>query len=241
MTTLPKRILISGGSSGMGRATAQLLAAAGSAVFIHGRRQSAVDETISLVRDAGGSIAGTAGDLSDPGDVERIFAAAELQMGGLDVWINSAAVGWNGTIDGSADDPLGAIATNLTGTVLGAKAAAARFKRSGSGHIILVGSMSAEVQEAESSVYVATKAGMRGFAVALRKELGRDGIGVYLIEPGACSTNLSTASHEERARLVREDLMLIPEDIAEAILFILTRRRGCNIITMQVRPSRQLI
>jgi NADP-dependent 3-hydroxy acid dehydrogenase YdfG len=225
----------------MGRATAQMLAAAGAKLFVHGRKQNQVDHTLALVRAAGGIIEGTTADIAKPEDVERVFAAAEACYGGVDVWINSAAVGWNGSIDGSADDPIYALATNLTGAVCGAKAAVTRFRRTGSGCIILIGSMSAEVREARSSVYVAAKMGVRGFSIALRKELGADGIGVHLIEPGACSTELSTASEEEKVRLVRENLMMIPEDIAEAVFFILTRRPGCDVITMQVRPSSQLI
>ncbi len=236
-----QRVLISGGTTGIGRATAGLLAAGGAKVYVHGRHQRELDETVHRIRELGGTIGGMTADISVPEKVKEVFTAAAEFLGGLDTWIDCAAVGWNGAIDSDDDDWQSALSVNLGGAICGAKEAALRFKRQKSGNIVLIGSMSAEVREARSSVYVATKAGMQGLAAALRKELNPDGIGVYLVEPGACDTDLSTSSEEEKIRLVREHLMLQPEDVAAAIQFLLTRREGCHVITMQIRPRMQLL
>jgi NADP-dependent 3-hydroxy acid dehydrogenase YdfG len=198
-------------------------------------------ETVELITSKGGVAGGKTADAIDGSQVKDVFHAAEQFLGGLDTWIHCAAMGWSDDIDSDETDWEQALLTNLGSAICGSKEAASRFKRVGEGNIILIGSMSAEVREARSSVYVATKAGIRGLAAALRKELNPGGVGVYLIEPGACDTDLSTAPAEERARMVKEQLMLVPQDVAEAVYFLLTRRAGCDVITLQIRPRMQLL
>jgi NAD(P)-dependent dehydrogenase (short-subunit alcohol dehydrogenase family) len=236
-----QRVLISGGTTGMGRATARLLASAGGKVYVHGRHQRELDETVNSIQREGGTAGGKTADITNPAEVKEAFQAAEEFLGGVDTWIDCAAMGWSDAIDSDETGWQDALRTNLGGAICGAKEAASRFKRAGHGNIVLIGSMSAEVREPRSSVYVATKAGVRGLAAALRKELNPAGIGVYLIEPGACDTDLSTASADEKARLVREHLMLVPEDVASAVYFLLTRRTGCDVITLQIRSRMQLL
>jgi NAD(P)-dependent dehydrogenase (short-subunit alcohol dehydrogenase family) len=237
----PRKVLISGGTTGIGRSTALLLSGEGAEIYIHGRNRQDLDATLQTIGEAGGTVGGMTADISRPEEMAEVFRAAEEFLGGLDTWIDCAAVGWSDAIDAENEDWQGALLVNLGGAICGAKEAASRFKRQKRGNIVLIGSMSAEVREARSSVYVATKAGIRGLAAALRKELNPDGVGVYLVEPGACDTDLSTCSGEERARLVREQLMLQPEDVASAIQFLLTRRQGCDVITLQIRPRMQLL
>jgi NAD(P)-dependent dehydrogenase (short-subunit alcohol dehydrogenase family) len=238
---LHQKVLISGGTTGIGRATASLLSAAGAELYLHGRHQPELDETLQSIGRLGRTVGGMVADISKPEEVAEVFRAAEEFLGGLDIWIDCAAIGWSDAIDTDGEGWQSALSVNLGGAICGSKEAAQRFKRQKSGRIVLIGSMSAEVREARSSVYVATKAGIRGLAAALRKELNPDGVGVYLVEPGACDTDLSTCSEEERIRLVREHLMLQPEDVASAIQFLLTTREGCDVITLQIRPRMQLI
>jgi NAD(P)-dependent dehydrogenase (short-subunit alcohol dehydrogenase family) len=236
-----QKVLISGGTTGIGRATARLLSSAGAEIYIHGRDQRGLDATLEMIGQLGGTIGGMVADVSRPEEMAEVFRDAVEFLGGLETWIDCAAAGWSDAVDAENEDWQGVLAVNLGGAICGAKEAAARFKRQKRENIVLIGSMSAGVREARSSVYVATKAGIRGLAAALRKELNPDGVGVYLVEPGACDTDLSSCSGEERARLVREQLMLKPEDVAEAIQFLLTRRQGCDVITLQIRPRMQLI
>lgn len=236
-----QKVLISGGTTGIGRATAVMLARAGGKIYVHGRHQPELDDTLAVIRQHGGTAGGMTADITKPAEVKEVFRAAAECLEGLDTWIDCAAMGWSDAIDSPETDWSLALSTNLGGAICGAKEAASLFKRNGGGNIVLIGSMSAEVREPRSSVYVATKAGIRGLAAALRKELNPVGIGVYLVEPGACETDLSTASMEEKVRLVREQLMLEPGDVASGIYFLLTRRPGCDVITLQIRPRMQLL
>ena len=101
--------------------------------------------------------------------------------------------------------------------------------------------MSAEVREKGSSVYVAAKAGIEGFAASLRKELNEKGIRVSLIEPGSVSSDMASPSAERQQAMIRDALMLRAEDIAVCVHFILTQPPRTDVILMQVRPHRQEI
>jgi NADP-dependent 3-hydroxy acid dehydrogenase YdfG len=235
------KLLISGGTTGIGRETALLLGSAGASIFIHGRDPGALKNALALLHERSIRADGLCADVSKTGDMERVFAAAEEFLGGMNAWVSCAALGWSHDIDAAETDWQYVVETNLGGTIRGTREAVRAMKRSGGGRIILVGSMSAEVREAKSSVYIATKAGVRGFAAALRKEINGQGIGVSLVEPGACATDLSTASTEEQMRLHEAQEMLHPHDVAGAIEFLLTRPQGTDVVSIQIRPRRQLI
>lgn len=241
---IPANILktvISGGTTGIGRETALVLGSAGAAIFIHGRDPGALNDALSLLREQNIRADGVTADISKHDGIERVFASAREFMGEINTWVNCAALGWSDAIDAEEEDWRYVLETNLGGTIHGAKIAVQAIKRAGGGRIVLVGSMSAEVREPRSSVYVATKAGVRGFAASLRKEINGQGIGVSLVEPGACATDLSTASLEEQARLVKAQEMLHPREVAEAIAFLLTRPASSDLMSIQICPRRQLI
>jgi NADP-dependent 3-hydroxy acid dehydrogenase YdfG len=134
-----------------------------------------------------------------------------------------------------------AVEANLVGQLACAREAATRMIEAGQGHIVFIGSMSAEVREKGSSVYVATKAGIEGFAAALRKELNEKGIRVSLIEPGSVSSDMASPSAEQQRAMMKNGLMLRAEDIAVCVHFILTQPLRSDVILMQVRPHRQEI
>ena len=101
--------------------------------------------------------------------------------------------------------------------------------------------MSADVREKDSSVYVGTKAGIQGFSEALRKEVNPHGIKVTLIEPGAVDTPMQRKTAADKARRVRAMEMIEPKDVAECIVFALSQPKRVDIVSMQVRPLKQLI
>jgi NADP-dependent 3-hydroxy acid dehydrogenase YdfG len=120
--------------------------------------------------------------------------------------------------------------------------AAERMKASGWGHIVNIGSMSADVREEDSSVYVATKAGIQGFSEALRKEVNPLGIKVTLIEPGAVGTDMqSQYSPEEQREKIEKMEMLRAEDIAACVLYTITQPKRCDVVALQIRPHLQSI
>lgn len=238
-----KNILITGGTTGIGRATAHLLAGLGARVFITGRHQEQLDETIldakSQYPDA--LLSGITSDLSSKEGVAKVFQAMESEFGEIDILISNAALAAESAAEGDYENWSYIVKTNILGYIACANAAIKKMKIKKSGHIINVGSMSAEIREPGSSVYVATKAGIQGFSASLRKELNPEGIKVTVIEPGAVNTDMQPGTSIERQKKVEAMEMLEAADIAESILFCLTRSRGCDVVSMQVRPLKQLI
>jgi NAD(P)-dependent dehydrogenase (short-subunit alcohol dehydrogenase family) len=236
-----KRTIITGGSTGVGRATAQLLAANGCRVFICGRNEEHLEDALREVRASGGDINGVNCDLATPDGIDRLFSEADQWLGGLDFAILNAGLGAHGALTMmSHHECREVVAVNLTSYISCSLEAIKRMGKNG-GHVVMTGSMSAHVFDGNAAVYVATKSGVRGFAYSLRKDANPLGIKVSLIEPGAIGTDMVDESTEEQQRMNRENLMLKAEDVAECIFFMLTRPKWCDVIHLQVRPHLQLI
>ncbi|CAN5257448.1 3-oxoacyl-[acyl-carrier-protein] reductase [soil metagenome] len=236
-----KRILITGGTTGIGRAIALLLSSYGANIVTFGRHQEQLDEVLSAIRAAGGQAEGSVADVAKPDDIQRVFQQVDETLGGLDILINCAALSAE-SIDEMADaDWRYVIETNLMGYLATTKEALNRMKPQQRGHIVLVGSMSADVREEGSSVYVATKSAIQGFAESLRKEVNPLGIKISLVEPGAVGSDMQkTTPDEERERQQKGD-MLRAEDIAVCVHYILTQPQRCDVVSVQIRPHLQLI
>jgi short-subunit dehydrogenase len=164
-------------------------------VLVTGSSQQHLDDALKSIEQAGpqGKFAGIAADLSTGEGIQQIFNKADEILGNVDVLINNAALAHQDVNDGNYEDWERVIKTNLLGYVACTRYALDRMTPNGCGHIVNVGSMSADVREKGSSVYVATKAGIQGFSEALRKEVNEKGIKVTLIEPGAVGTNMQPA------------------------------------------------
>src|SRR5215216_855832 len=95
-----KSVLITGGTTGIGRATAILLAAQGAQVMIFGRHEQELNDAVNDIRRAGGDVLGLTADTADPEDIKRVFQEVDRQMGQLDILINNAALGYNSITEG---------------------------------------------------------------------------------------------------------------------------------------------
>ena len=231
-----KRIAITGGTTGIGRAIARLLASEGAKVFVCGREQEHLDDALKGIAEVGEG-SGIAIDLADPAAVERFFAEARAWLGGLDVAVINAAIAAKGLSEMTEREVRYAIATNFTGYVMSAhEAIEAMADRQGD--IVLIGSMSTHVLGPSSTVYAGIKAGITGMAEALRKELGEKDIKVSLVEPGFTQSDMQypEVDTEKQKQLVREDKMLRSEDIAVAVHFCLTQPRRAVIQQVTVAP-----
>ena len=237
-----KSILITGGTTGIGRATAILLAAQGARVMIFGRHEQELSDAMNDIRGVGGEVLGLTADVSDPKDVQRVFEEFDKQMDKLDILVNNAALGYGSVMEGGYPEWEYILKTNLLGYMAMTNEAVERMKANGWGHIVNIGSMSADVREKNSSVYVATKAGIQGFSEALRKEVNPLGIKVTLIEPGAVGTDMqSQYSPEQQRERIEQMKMLRAEDIAACVLYTITQPKRCDVVELQIRPHLQEI
>lgn len=231
-----KRILLTGGTSGIGRATLAALAAAGARVVTCGRHHASLDEAIAA---APGDVTGVTADLAGEEGVDSLFASVDDTLGGIDMLIACAALGADPIFDMDDADWRYVIDTNLAAYLACAKRAIARMEANGGGHLLFVGSISTEIKAVGESVYAATKAGVQAFAETLRKEVAGRNIKVSVIQPGSVDTDMQQCSAEEKKAAVAADEMLDPAEIAEAILFVLTRSASCDIVNLRIEPLLQ--
>lgn len=176
--------LVTGASSGIGGATARLLAGAEARVAVHGRDRAALDR---LAADLGAPTIQV--DLTEPGAAEAVAAAAEADLGPLDVVVSNAGAGWAGPFCemGPAEaDCL--IALNLTAPVHLARAVVPGMVARGRGCLVLVGSIVGHLGAPQEAVYSATKAALTSLAESLRVELAPAGVDVCLVSPGVVQT-----------------------------------------------------
>jgi NADP-dependent 3-hydroxy acid dehydrogenase YdfG len=235
-----KRILITGGTTGIGRAIAIQLAKLGAKIAIVGRHQDAIDETIKAV-DQSDQVLGIEADISSKQDIEKVFATVTDEFGGLDVLINNAALGYGSVTEGEYSDWEYIVKTNLMGYLACSHYALAEMSAQGKGHIIHIGSMSADERENGSSVYVATKSAIQGFSESLRKEVNSKGINITLIEPGAVDTDMQEQPREEKLQKIEEMEMLAADDIAQSIVYVLSQTERTSIVELKIKPLKQII
>jgi NADP-dependent 3-hydroxy acid dehydrogenase YdfG len=233
------RVVISGGTTGIGRATALLLVRSGARVLTFGRHRKELDDTLADSAGACGALIGRVADQSAAGDVSRVVKDADREIGGLDVLINSAAVGGEDLMEGSDDKVEYTVASNLLGYLLCTRHALERMKPRRAGHIVNIGSISAEKRSAGGEVYTATKSAIRGLSDSLRKGVAEYGIKVSLIEPGLVGTDLIEEPVEAQREKVANLEMLTAEDIAQCICFCLAQPARCEIANVQVVPLRR--
>lgn len=235
-----KKILITGGTTGIGRAAVLMLAQLGAKVVFCGRNQDPLEDTLNDLSDTS-KVKGITADLSKKEDIKNVFKEADDFLGGLDVLINNAALGYGSITEGNFEEWQYILNTNLMNYLSCSHEAINRFKKNGNGQILNIGSMSADVREEGSSLYVATKSAIQGFSSSLRKEVNQDNIKVSLIEPGAVNTNMQKLPEEEKEQKIKDLEMLHADDIALAIVFCIAQPQRCDIVDMKIRPLKQLI
>lgn len=231
-----RKAIITGGTTGIGRAVAVLLASYGVKVFVCGRTPEHLSDALARIRQVGEGD-GINVDLTRREDLARFYDAADTWLVGLDIAVINAAVPADALTDSDEDELRYQIATDFTAYLATTQAAAARMKAGSD--IVLIGSMSAVSRKAGSSIYVAAKSGIQGFAASLRKELADRDIKVGLIEPGFTGADFHYPDipPDEQAELINQHRMLRAEDIAVAAHFMLTqpRRTAASLIRVETR------
>ena len=240
MTTLSgKRILVTGGTTGIGRETVKQLVAQGAHVLTFGRSQGPLDEVMEEARAVGGQVFGITADAGTKDGLDKVFVAVDEMLAGLDMLVACAALGADPLTEMAEDDWRYVIETNLVAYLASAQRAITRMEKAGGGHLLFVGSISTEIKAAGESVYSATKAGIQAFAETLRKEISAEkNIRVSVIQPGSVETDMQECTDEEKAEAVKNQQMLQSEEVAGAILWVLTRPRA-NIVNLRIEPLDQ--
>jgi NAD(P)-dependent dehydrogenase (short-subunit alcohol dehydrogenase family) len=188
-----KRVLISGGSSGIGLATAHRFLDEGSRVFLAGLDQREVDSALAGLRP-GGEVSGLACDVSLEGDVARMVAAAHRALGGIDVLINNAGTARRDPFLAiAAGDWDRIVAVNLRGMFLVAQAVSRHMAERGGGVIINMSSTNGLAGEEDYAHYNASKGGVLLLTKTMAVELGNHGIRVNALCPGYIRTPLNEA------------------------------------------------
>jgi NADP-dependent 3-hydroxy acid dehydrogenase YdfG len=214
--------VVTGGSSGIGRATARELVAAGARVVVGARRRERLEE---IEAEFPGRAVGIEMDVRSPDDCLRLVHAAIERFGHLDSLIANAGIGIYGGILDHTDEALKTmIDTNIAGTVWPIRAALPEMMRTGRGDIVIVASVAGFRGGADEAVYAATKFAQVGLAGALDRELREKGIRVTTIGPAGTATEFAIGSGRT-ADMPELQVYLRPEDIAFAIRTVLEQPR----------------
>lgn len=234
-----KRIIISGGTTGVGAAAARLLAAEGAHVFIFGRRAERLHATLDAIRSGGGRADGVIADVSNYENLRTVFTQAETELGGFDALINNAAIPANNIFNTPEEHWDKVLRINLLGYMHCARLAAESMRKTGGGQIINIGSLCIRVLDGGCDLYVASKTGVAGFTASLRKEVADWNITVTLINPGQIASEMVTENAQEKTLAVDGGRMLRPDDIAEAIRFSLSLPSHVALQEMELVPLAQ--
>lgn len=243
-----KVVLIAGGSHGIGLATAMLAARSGADVVVLAR---GAEQLQAAAERIGPRAVPIRADLTDPDQVRGAFASVDERFGRLDAVLYVAGTGRPRLLEKSTDaDLLAQTGVNLLGPMFVARAAIPLLRRSGAGDLVLVSSESTLDPAPYLAVYAATKAGMECLATGIANETRGDGIRVSAFRCGHTDTGFSrdwpAAERERVYRRLEETGFLqriagrtamAPADVAEALLFVITRPRGQMLDTISVRAS----
>jgi NAD(P)-dependent dehydrogenase (short-subunit alcohol dehydrogenase family) len=224
-----KVAIVTGASSGIGRATARLLASEGAAVVVAARRRDRLDELVAEITVAGGVAIAQAGDVRQEDCAQGLVELARRELGGLDVAFNNAGtLGEMGPVEEvSLAGWHDAIETNLTGAFLGARHQVPALVERGGGCLIFTSSFVGHtVGFPGMAAYAASKAGLLGLTRVLAAELGSKGVRVNAILPGGTDTPMgrAVASSDETRALIAGlhalKRLAAPEEIARSVLYL---------------------
>lgn len=235
-----KVVAITGASSGIGEATARMLASRGAKVMLGARRTDRLEQIVQDINEANGSAAFQALDVTDRNNVQRFIDAAVVRFGRIDVLINNAGVmplskleslkieEWDRMID-----------VNIRGVLHGIAAALPLMQKQRTGQIINMASIGAYAVSPTAAVYCATKYAVRAVSEGLRQEVGGD-IRVTLVSPGVTESELAESISDEGARVAMDDFrrIAIPaESIARAIAYAVEQPADVDVSELVVRPT----
>ena len=224
--------VVTGAGRGIGRAVALALGRAGARVVAAARTQAEIDATAKAVRDAGGRAEAMPVDLADEASVRGLFAAVRDRWTRLDVLVNNAGIGLYGPVETFPVEDLDRlVAVNLRGTFLCCQEAMRLMVPAGTGYIINVSSVVGFKGYPNQAGYTATKHAVMGLTKSLAVEAQEHGIRVSAILPGGVDTDMVRQARPDLDR----SILLQPDDVAHAVLFLLSLSDRAAVDQIDVR------
>ncbi len=262
-----KTAVVTGASSGIGRAIAEKLGGAGAHVFLGGRTRAAMEETEKKIVEGGGHAKVVTLDVRDAKQLQELVAKAQRETGRLDVMVNNAGLSYPGAIaDADPEHWREMLETNVYALLVGSQAAIRAMRACGAeGHIVNISSVAA--LRRDSGVYGATKHAVNCISATLRTELEADTIRVVNVMPGAIATNFARNFDPEfvaglvkaagadievkrgeklpdevldKLQPLMKQLLASPESVANAVLYAVSQPIEVNVADIVVRPAKQL-
>ncbi len=237
-----KSIIITGASSGIGEATAKMLAEQGAKLMLAARREDKLNKLVTEIEAAGGTAAYQVVDVTKQSQVQALADETLKQYGKIDVMVNNAGImplsrldqllveEWDRTID-----------INIKGVLYGIAAVLPAMQKAQSGHIINISSVAGHVVFPNAAVYCGTKYAVRAITEGLRQEIGKD-IRCTIISPGAVATELTNHITDETAAKGANQLYEIAigaEAVASAIAYAIEQPKEVDINEILLRPTAQ--
>lgn len=215
--------IVTGASAGIGAATARELARLGATVVLAARRPAELEAQAGAIRDQGGEALAITADISDAAQVQRLVDRTQETFGKVDVLVNNAGIGWTKLlVNSAAEEIINLVNINLTGAILMTRAVLPGMLERNQGAIINVSSVCGRV--AVEPLYSATKYGIRGFSLSLRRQLSGSNVSVSLVSPGNIRTEMTADINEPMAD---------PEIVARAIANVIERPRREVIVPLK--------
>jgi NAD(P)-dependent dehydrogenase (short-subunit alcohol dehydrogenase family) len=224
-------VVITGGSRGIGAATARLVAARGFSVAVnYATGEAEAAEVVRAIREKSGKAVAIRGDLGWESDIVQLFAEAERELGPLRGLVNNAGVtGGFARVEAVTAEALERMfAVNVTGAILCAREAVKRMSTRRGGSIVNISSLAARTGSAGEWVhYAASKGAINTFTIGLAREVATEGIRVNAVAPGLAETGIHTANGEpDRLERLKGTIPMgragRPEEIAEAVVWLLS-------------------
>jgi NAD(P)-dependent dehydrogenase (short-subunit alcohol dehydrogenase family) len=231
--------LITGGSSGIGLAVARALGQDGYGVTVSARKPDKLQSAVESLEGEGLDVQSVPANMAEEDDIKALAERHRERFGRLDVLMNNAGVGIGGAIADAETKKLDMqLDVNLRGVYLMTRECIPMLKETGQEHrkalIANTASIAGKQGQGWLAAYSATKAGVVGLSQAMHKELAQDGIQVTALCPGFVATPMTDWVKEQ----VSEDQMIQPEDIAEAVRFLLRTSPNCVVPEIQfIRPA----
>lgn len=238
-----KVVVVTGAGSGIGEATALLLAGRGARLVLGARRTRRLADVAARIEAAGGSAVYQRTDVTRREDLLALVGLAEERFGRLDVLVSNAGAGVISPLDDlRVDEWDQMVDVNLKGVLHGIGAALPVFRARGGGHFVTVASTAAFRVVPSMAVYAATKFAVRALCEGLRQEAG-DSLRVTTVSPGIVGTEFAGASTNQRVReeitRTRDRIAIPPEAVAQAVAFAVEQPPTVDVNEIVIRPTAQ--